>query len=141
VGNAASLLDFIKFDSAIALLNVDISVESTANMHVSSDTRSLHFGDELPLRRWCLLSDMVCKNRDDFSSNMGRLKIFTATASSQLSFSNISVSVVHLDFCNSAAEVPSATNGCHYDSNDDYDDNVSLCIVILLLNVIVACES
>ena len=137
--NASRLLDLKKLDSAIALLNVDIGANITliiaVNVYGGSGTLC---GDELPLRSWCIsVADMVCKNWDDISSNSLRLKVFT-TASSQLTFSNISISVIHLDFCNSAAEVPCATNDCHNDKYDDQDDDVSLRIYILFLNVIVS---
>lgn len=143
VGNATldtwRLIDFKKLDSAIVLLNIDISSNITliigvnvsliiaANINTGSGSLS---GNEVPLRRWCFsIADMVFENRNNFSSSMSRLKILiTSCRSSQLSFSNISVSDNHLGICYSAEEVPSATNDCHDHSNDDNDDDVSLYI-------------
>ena len=139
-------LDFMKLDSAIALLNINIRANITliissnitliitVNIYVVYAGSGILRGDEIPLRSWCIsVADMVCKNWDDFSSGLIRLKIFGSSAtSSQLSFSNVCISVIHLDFCHSAAEVPCATNDCHDDSNDNNDDDMKLCISIYL---------
>ena len=134
VGNSARitcwLLDSIKFNSAIVLLhinitanvsliinitatvwliiNVNIVLVITVNINVGSGCLG---GDEVPLRSRCFsIADMVRKDWDDtLISILRRLKILrSSSTSSELSFSNISISNNILDICHSEAKVPSA---------------------------------
>lgn len=147
------LFDSMKLDSTIALLKSDVStyitsytnillvvcVKITSNItliicvKINIGTGSL-CGDEVPLRSWCFgVANMALEDRNDLSFSMVRLNVLrSSTTPSQLSFSNICISVSHLLLCSSAAEVPCATDDCQYDSNDNNDDDMSFRICILL---------